>query len=177
MSSDLWLFEEPPKRLSQIEKRSCRLQSELEHWLFLPTLSMSQLSKKGASLDPREVSRGIRRLSVTDAENWCLNAELKLWVQWAKCTYKLGFNNVIPKDQVAAMGLTTLTTSKTVSQTTLSYYHALSDFRPLRHIFVHFCGLPTAFMLHWQHYQVKRKCRQRPKWDSCFGNSQISLMV
>ena len=56
-------------------------------------------------------------------------------------------------------------------------YRAPTDFRPLRHIFVHFCGLPTAFMLHLQHYQVKRKCRQRPKWGSCFGNSQISLMV
>ena len=42
-------------------------------------------------------------------------------------------------------------------------YRAPTDFRPLRHIFVHFCGLPTAFMLHLQHYQVKRKCRQRPK--------------
>ena len=56
-------------------------------------------------------------------------------------------------------------------------YRAPTDFRPLRHIFVHFCGLPTAFMLHWQHYQVKGKCRQRSKWDSCFGNSQVSLMV
>ena len=27
-------------------------------------------------------------------------------------------------------------------------YRAPTDFRPLRHIFVHFCGLPTAFMLH-----------------------------
>ena len=59
----------------------------------------------------------------------------------------------------------------------ITRYRAPTDFRPLRHIFVHFCGLPMAFMLHWQHYQVKRKCRQRPKWDSCFGNSQISLMV
>ena len=56
-------------------------------------------------------------------------------------------------------------------------YRAPTDFRPLQHIFVHFCGLPTAFMLHWQHYKVKGKCRQRSKWDSCFGNSQISLMV
>ena len=49
MSTDIWLFEEPPRRLSQIERRSCQLQRELEHWLFLPTLSMSCLSKKGAS--------------------------------------------------------------------------------------------------------------------------------
>ena len=48
MSTDIWLFEEPPRRLSQIERRSCQLQRELEHWLFLPTLSMSWLSKKGA---------------------------------------------------------------------------------------------------------------------------------
>ena len=48
MSTDIWLFKEPPKRLSQIERRSCQLQRELEHWLFLPTLSMSRLSKKGA---------------------------------------------------------------------------------------------------------------------------------
>ena len=27
-------------------------------------------------------------------------------------------------------------------------YRAPTDFRPLRHIFVHFCGLPTAFMMH-----------------------------
>ena len=54
----------------------------------------------------------------------------------------------------------------------LILYRAPTDFRPLRHIFVHFLGLPTAFMLYWQHYQVKRKCRQRPKWDSCFGISQ-----
>ena len=56
-------------------------------------------------------------------------------------------------------------------------YRAPTDFRPLRHIFVHFCGLPTAFMLHWQHCQVMSECRQRPKWDACFGISQISLMV
>ena len=49
MSTDIWLFEEPPRRLSQIERRSCQLQRELEHWLFLPTLSMSQLSKKRAT--------------------------------------------------------------------------------------------------------------------------------
>ena len=30
------------------------------------------------------------------------------------------------------------------------HYRALTDFRPLRHIFVNFCGLPTAFMLHVQ---------------------------
>ena len=48
MSTDIWLFEEPPRRLSQIERRSCQLQRELEHWLFLPTLSMGRLSKKGA---------------------------------------------------------------------------------------------------------------------------------
>ena len=27
-------------------------------------------------------------------------------------------------------------------------YRAPTDFRPLRRIFVHFCGLPAAFMLH-----------------------------
>ena len=48
MSTDIWLFEEPPRRLSQIERRSCQLLKELEHWLFLPPVSMSQLSKKGA---------------------------------------------------------------------------------------------------------------------------------
>ena len=49
MSTDIWLFEEPPRRLLQIERRSCQLQRELEHWLFLPTLSMSLLSKNGAT--------------------------------------------------------------------------------------------------------------------------------
>ena len=50
MSTDIWLFEEPLRRLSQIERRSCQLQRELEHWLFLPTRNMSPLSKKGAKL-------------------------------------------------------------------------------------------------------------------------------
>ena len=44
----MWFFEEPPRRLSQIERRSCQFLRELEHWLFLPTVSMSRLSKKGA---------------------------------------------------------------------------------------------------------------------------------
>ena len=56
MRTDIWLFEEPPRRLSQIKRRSCQLQRELEHWLFLPTLSMSQLSKNGATLKPKKLS-------------------------------------------------------------------------------------------------------------------------
>ena len=41
---------------------------------------------------------------------------------------------------------------------TSSQYRAPTHFRPLRHIFVHFCGLPTAFMLrHGQHCQVISK--------------------
>ena len=42
-------------------------------------------------------------------------------------------------------------------------YLAPTYFRPLGNIFVHFCGLPTAFILHVEPLHVKRKCRQRPK--------------
>ena len=35
-------------------------------------------------------------------------------------------------------------------ETFVYMYRAPTDFCPLRHIFVHFCGLPTAFMLHVQ---------------------------